>query len=248
MIIIVFCIFFIVYIHIHITSQQQWTLLIQNNPSHFSLMNTIDLELRDSETIQEYTDKYIQFYESFTLKQCIILYVCRIYIQFMFYKYNKIREFDWRFSKISTKSDLGYSHTIHNTIVISDNFFDLTFNNKIRVLLHECIHIIQKNNILKTQQLYSDLDFYKKNIDLENRWNPDTDKINYEFNNKLITCHYIDNPETINDIKKLPLSVFNTLTNLNINTEHPNEILADIISNSLIHNIPMNYAIINYLR
>jgi hypothetical protein len=208
-------------------------------------MNTYDLKVRKNNNKNEYLKRYQSGYEPFTIKQKnILLYIVNI-VNNNINKYTNFKNIKWIFVKINTNLENSFPHTIENVIVLSNDFFNNSINNQINTIIHEKVHIYQRMypdyiNILYTKWGFKKTDFTLNN----NRNNPDI-KYYYSYNNNLLIQLYNNNPYELYDSNTYLINLENNdkilinnniikqydLPNIIINKlEHPNEIMAEIVS------------------
>jgi hypothetical protein len=208
-------------------------------------MNTYDLQVRKSNNINEYLKKYQLGYELFTTKQKNILLNIINNINNIINKYNHFKNIKWIFVKINTDLENSYPHTIKNVIILSNNFFNYSIDEQINTIIHEKVHIYQRMYPEYINILYMNWGFKKTNININNnRNNPDL-KYNYSYNNYLLIQLYNNNPYELYDSNTYLINLENDnkilinnniikqydLPNISISKlEHPNEIMAEIIS------------------
>ena len=211
----------------------------------FNNMNTYDLKVRKNNNKNEYLKRYQSGYEPFTIKQKnILLYIVNI-VNNNINKYTNFKNIKWIFVKINTNLENSFPHTIENVIVLSNDFFNDSINNQINTIIHEKVHIYQRMypdyiNILYTKWGFKKTDFTLNN----NRNNPDI-KYYYSYNNNLLIQLYNNNPYELYDSNTYLINLENNdkilinnniikqydLPNIIINKlEHPNEIMAEIVS------------------
>lgn len=211
----------------------------------FNNMNTYDLKVRKNNNKNEYLKRYQSGYEPFTIKQKnILLYIVNI-VNNNINKYTNFKNIKWIFVKINTNLENSFPHTIENVIVLSNDFFNNSINNQINTIIHEKVHIYQRMypdyiNILYTKWGFKKTDFTLNN----NRNNPDI-KYYYSYNNNLLIQLYNNNPYELYDSNTYLINLENNdkilinnniikqydLPNIIINKlEHPNEIMAEIVS------------------
>lgn len=160
-------------------------------------------------------------------------------------KYNNFKNIKWIFVKINTNLENSFPHTIKNVIVLSNNFFNSLINYQINTIIHEKVHIYQRLYPEYINILYTNWNFFKIDISLNNnRNNPDI-KDHYSYKNNLLIQLYKDNPHELYDSNTYLINLENNnkvlinnhiikqydLPNIIINKlEHPNEIMAEMIS------------------
>ena len=218
---------------------------ITNSSDFFNNMNSSDLQVRKSNNNNEYLKKYQLGYRAFTMQQKKILENIVNIIENKIYKYNNFKNIKWIFVKIDTNLENSFPHTIENVIVLSNNFFNYSFQSQISTIIHEKVHIYQRIYPEYINILYNRWGFKKVEVDFNyNRNNPDI-KYYYTYNNNLLIQLYNNNPLELYDsdtyfidlennnkiiIDKNIIKQYN-LPDIYINKlEHPSEIMAEIIS------------------
>jgi hypothetical protein len=218
---------------------------ITNSSDFFNNMNSSDLIVRKSNNSNEYLKKYQLGYRAFTIKQKTILENIINIIENKIDKYNNFKNIKWIFVKIDINLENSFPHTIENVIVLSNNFFYYSFESQINTIIHEKVHIYQRIYPEYINILYNKWGFKKTDITINNnRNNPDI-KYYYSYNNNLLIQLYVNNPKELYDSNTFFINLENNnkiiidkniikqynLPDIYINKlEHPNEIMAEIIS------------------
>jgi hypothetical protein len=218
---------------------------ITNSSDFFNNMNSSDLLVRKSNNMNEYLKKYQFGYRVFTMQQKKILANIVNIIDKKIDKYINFKNIKWIFVKIDTNLENSFPHTIENVIVLSNNFFNYSFDSQINTIIHEKVHIYQRMYPEYINILYSNWGFKKTDITINNnRNNPDI-KYYYSYNNNLLVQLYINNPLELYDSKTYFINLENNnkiIIDKNIikqynlpdiyidKLEHPSEIMAEIIS------------------
>jgi hypothetical protein len=154
---------------------------------YFKKLTKEDLKYRNATTTLDYTNRYKNSYEKFTLRE-------RLKIYYIIHHIDKLIPFKlkytWKFAKIKTSDDLenGFPHTLGDVIVLTDTSLNYLDENFKSTLIHELVHIYQrkysvdKNRLLQALGIYkeSDLDqldsMVNKPVDASN---PDHDNQRY---------------------------------------------------------------------
>jgi hypothetical protein len=228
---------------------------ITNSSDFFNNMNSSDLLVRKSNNMNEYLKKYQFGYRVFTMQQKKILANIVNIIDKKIDKYINFKNIKWIFVKIDTNLENSFPHTIENVIVLSNNFFNYSFDSQINTIIHEKVHIYQRMYPEYINILYSNWGFKKTDITINNnRNNPDI-KYYYSYNNNLLVQLYINNPLELYDSKTYFINLENNnkiIIDKNIikqynlpdiyidKLEHPSEIMAEIISLYLTHSYHKN--------
>jgi len=221
------------------------------------------------------TDFYIKHFLPFTSleKKTIKLYVG--YINSKSLKYPCISSTQWRFIKFSNILEKNMPFTLGQYIFLPEMFLNKmdkninssNFLKNCTTLLHEKIHIIQRNHQYEFNKLYPDVFSCQhiKNLKLNNYWkskhmsNPDGLDINwiYQFNNSYYLPILTFNLEkrsiktSIGVKLKKTKKRFYTLNSYiklkdidqlkdypkNISLYHPNEIMACVLADIILKNI-----------
>ena len=217
-------------------------------------LTALDLYARNVANHNEYIDKIILTAISFTPDEKRILIKCANNADDFFrttkfeglsYSHylngNDIADIKWNFA-YTYKNDRkeyeeGLPHTRDNIIFLSKYVMKYDEHNLTNTLIHEKIHIYQRNNSMLFAKILSYMNYitldiekqpYKKYI----RSNPDTDgKVYYDIlTNKELVCIYrSDKPASINDI-----------IIKNYSLEHPYEKIAYEIANHYYRTYPAN--------
>jgi hypothetical protein len=218
---------------------------ITNSSEYFNNMNSYDLQVRKSNNKNEYFKKYQLGYQTFTMEQKNILLNIVNIVENKINKYNNFKNIKWVFVKIDTNLENSFPHTIENVIVLSNNFFYSSTSRQINTIIHEKVHIYQRMYPEYIDILYKNWGFDKVEVDIDyNRNNPDI-KYYYSYNNNLLIQLYTNNPRELYDSNTYLIDLENNnkiIINNNIikqynlpdisisKLEHPNEIMAEIIS------------------
>jgi hypothetical protein len=208
-------------------------------------MNTFDLQVRKCNNKSEYLKIYQLGYQPFTMEQKILLLNIVSIIENKINKYTNFKNIIWTFVKIDTNLENSFPHTIENVIVLSNNFFYGSIYSQINTIIHEKVHIYQRMYPEYINILYTNWGFCKINYTINNsRNNPDI-KYNYTYNNYLLIQLYNNNPYELYDSNTYLINLQNNdkiLINNNIikqydlpdisisKLEHPNEIMAELLS------------------
>lgn len=117
-----------------------------NQSSYFDNMTSLDLIARGMKTREEYRIYYQNNIIKFTpieLKQLKKLqdYISKKLIQYNFHDLNNI---PWKIIKVNNNIEMGFPHTLADTIILSSNFFNMSEELQCKVLLHEKYHVYQR--------------------------------------------------------------------------------------------------------
>jgi hypothetical protein len=201
--------------------------ILNDNDNYIKNMSIYDLYARKVKSSDEYKNKIKNYCINFTnnQKNKLIKFI-KIANNFLNKKLFLINKIKWKFALIENFYEEGFPHTREDIIFLSPNIFYLNSNEIVKILIHERIHIFQRN-IIDFNYNYLIKNNYKisriRNTELLIRANPDLDKYIYTKNNKeLLYIYKSYKPNSINDIYK-------------IHEEHPFETMAEEISNNFIN-------------
>lgn len=190
---------------------------------HFDKLTDLDKKARNITDISKYKSRYIANVVQFTREEMhYITGLCQ-----MIDKHNFHTNIRWIFAKLQYDITIehGFPHTMGNVIVLRSDFFDYPIDRQINLLIHEKVHIWQKHNKTVMNQI-----LYKQNYTLTNKQhttqaaNMDTYGV-WQKNNKIYDTHYNDGYKSeCND-------------RYEIQDEHPYELYAEAIANSLTNQI-----------
>jgi predicted metallopeptidase len=103
---------------------------------------------------------------------------------------------------MSKEIEKGFPHTIEDVIVISDNFFELSYEQQMLILVHEKIHIFQRLFPAETNDLIMNVwkfEIKNPNLAIKVRNNPDINNITYGKENFYICQMYRNTIKDITD-------------------------------------------------
>lgn len=188
--------------------------------------------------------------------------------------YGNLYKIPWKLCKFTDKIEEGMPHTHTDIIFLSNSFFRKNNDeSKMITLIHEKIHVYQRKNKQKTEELYREFNFnkvennkYKQNINLR-RTNPDLDSFDYNYNGQIFFSEYKDDAKSLRDVETKFLSVdkksntddgnddqnnndrkeIENLAAKGLQNEHPNEIFASIISEKIVKG-ELNKKLTNYVK
>lgn len=204
-------------------SKKALTLYLYSDPdNYYSSFTKYDLRARKVSSIKEYLSnikKSVSFFSTFE-KQKIRNFISQIDEKM---KYIKINGFDGEKATrlpwiigcvIGDLYEDGLPHTRNNVIILPRDCID------IETLIHEKVHVYQK--IYKEEMKEYLKQFEKEPRHELSRANPDIDNWIYSKNGKRFSCVYRSkNPKSIQDVVG--------------KYEHPFEILAENVTNLLLH-------------
>ena len=183
--------------------QEDIQYVIANSP-YFLNMNQADLLVRRTASSEKYKNEYLNAVQSFTNEQkgdliSITEHIDRVTSSTYIYK-----KIPWKFAKVSSTIENGYPHTLHDVIILSNDFFSYSQRRKVYTLIHEKVHVLQRmypdlaisfaNTMGFSRVTNSLLDFH----DIK-RNNPDLDGI-YIYKHRFIPMQvYKNNPKDLAD-------------------------------------------------
>ena len=157
---------------------------IKDQTPYFSRMNSLDLIARSSKTQEEYKQKYAESIIPFhdTEKQMLIDASSNIDIHLE--PFDKLFFIPWKYLKVKTDIEMGFPHTLEDTIVLTEPFFNLNYEQRIITLLHEKLHVFQRKFPTETNEFVLNVmgfQIKKKSEKFNNktRNNPDINNITY---------------------------------------------------------------------
>jgi hypothetical protein len=247
--IILFIIFYIIHNHISIKQIEQFNdnviflnnyellnILLNNHDKYYDTFFENDFNARNINNIDEYKDLIKKSVTDFNdnqknkIKKCI--YNADLYfstLKFKWFDGNKNNKLKWIIG--CTKGKLyenGLPHTRNNFIIISDEKVNNYSEEKlIKTLIHEKVHIYQKNYINDIELFLNENNFIKikereKSDNI--RANPDLDNWIYkDYKQNIYKAVYNNNPSSVEDIQYKPIN--------NQSYEHPYEKMAIYIEN-----------------
>ena len=227
--------------------------VIKNSP-YFTRMNEQNLRVRNSQTVEEYRERYTNEIQYFTEpEKAIIVNVIRnisVHLKF----FDKLDSITWKIAKISEDIEMGFPHTLGDVIILGDSFFNLIYEQQLVTLLHEKIHVYQRLYPLETHELILNVmgfQIKRENPSLNDmkRNNPDINDLTYGKHDFLTMQIFSNKAETLMDSapmkvneKSLEMSNINVVKDLDIpvfitQLEHPFEIMASYLPYILLHRI-----------
>jgi len=209
--------------------------LKKDNDYYTSGLSTYDLYARDTSSTIKYLADIQTLATSFTDKDIELLNNCTSIADYLlrnikinnikdiayakFINFKEIANIKWVFSKTESNGKLSYEsglpHTRKNIIFLSDKVLINDEDELIKVLIHEKIHIYQRNNsdlfksiIINMGYVEVTEDMIANNSELirqikYKRSNPDINKKLYKntATNKILICFYkSDKPSSISDV------------------------------------------------
>tara|TARA_B100000795_G_C22806281_1_gene445078 strand:+ start:4714 stop:5409 length:696 start_codon:yes stop_codon:yes gene_type:complete len=212
--------------------------LINDSDNYVKKMTTLDLYARKVNSGNEYINMVLSITAIFSNKDKNFIYkccnnadnflkTCELYSNYI--NYQDLSNIKWIFALTTNNNTIQYEeglpHTRNNIIFLSKNTLKQSEENLTNTLIHEKIHIYQRQNKNVFYKLIYDKGF--KKIDYHNKFirsNPDTNDEIYLDNEtkKIMVCLYRNSkPNSINDVIMK-----------NYLMEHPYEKFAYEIANS----------------
>lgn len=222
--------------NVHYMSIQETSKFLKDDDDQYvKNFSKLDLYARNVNTINDYieniqskssyfTEDEIQKLNNSTLiadKLLLKINLNEVHY-FKYINFKDIANIKWIFSKTNLKDDEkeinyenGYPHTRKNIIFLSNNVLENDEDELIKILIHEKIHIYQRNNeelfksiIMKMGYIELTDDMINSNAELLNkikykRSNPDINKKLYKkiSTNNISICTYTSNtPSGISDV------------------------------------------------
>jgi hypothetical protein len=214
-----------------------------NKSVYFDKMSRLDLIARKSVSSEDYKKKYYNSLIAFNNADKSKLERCIKNIDHKIRKYKNVYAIDWKFAKVSNDIELGYPHTLEDTIVLSPKFLETPEDQMMITLLHEKMHIYQRKYPLETEELILNVLEYKiksvnSNILELSRNNPDINNLNYGKDDYVILQIYNSfSPKDISDSRLVKVTDKNiqdytpdkqdeNMQHMHVQYEHPYEIMA----------------------
>jgi hypothetical protein len=224
-----------------------------NKSAYFNKMSRLDLIARKSGSSEDYKKKYYNALIAFNNADKSKLERCIKNIDHKIRTYKKVYAIEWKFAKVSNDIELGYPHTLEDTIVVSPQFLETPEDQMMITLLHEKIHIYQRKYPLETEELILNvLDYQIKSVNSDilelARNNPDINNLNYGKDDYVILQIYNSfSPKNIAD-SRLVKVVNNNVEdykpkkspNMHVQYEHPYEVMACYLPHIIYKNKELN--------
>lgn len=172
-----------------------------------------------------------------------------------FLEYVKIRIRFFDDSDDDNVIEFGYPHTLKNTICLPTNYYtELNREKKVKLLLHESIHIYQRNfpfefNKFLTEEFNLTVINLNKNLHLKSRYNPDINDLVYADDGLYkIMIYNNENPKNLADSNLLEKrisrktressyeNIIYHFKHAGVQEEHPYEVFASVISEYMYSN------------
>lgn len=265
-IIILIYLIYLFYINIHISIENNKlsnNLFIEKDKfikilltnEYFKTLSELDLFYRKSKSKISYLYKYIN--SIVEINDAEKKYLNTLYNNVYKILPDKLRKIKFKIAKIKFDKTVenGYPHTLENIIIINDDFYK---RDQINTLIHEIVHIYQREYPNETDDYLSLINYYK--LDIEKNNNLFINKfLNKQASNpdcRLNTHYYIIK----NNKKKLIRTIYNSkffggdVSNIIIDMENgkienihiqdkikyegqPNEVMAEIIARVITNKI-----------
>jgi hypothetical protein len=214
------------------------------NTNYFNKMSEQDISARNASNITQYTESYINAYDTFTNdERNVIIELVNEANNKLKKAFTNLYKIPWKFCKLNNTIENGFPHTLGDTIIISSNLFNLPHLKVLKTLIHEKVHIYQRYNKVKCEELYQLWGFVKYDgVMLQGtRNNPDVSSTMYGTKEGPIVQMYTNQfPSSLLDSqasllqKSTNMVVFVDAKYLGFPTyvkqvEHPNEIMACMV-------------------
>lgn len=222
----------------------------------FTRMNKYDLIVRRVQSEDEYKVKYLNSIRNFTCKQkkklCELVYDANVVLE----RYKNINTIEWKFAKLANGIENNWPHTLGDTIMLHDVFFEDTRDNMIRTLIHEKLHLYQRvftnyTNILVS--LYLGYKYHGDMTVIDNIMNnPDLDGKLYTVKGQLLYRGYDrPYPSSLHNTKLYEVTQSKSANMIEYSeispkslqypdfitqVDHPYEIMAQLVSHQLTGN------------
>jgi len=192
----------------------------------FKRMSPCDIYARDCRSKNEYIGKYKNSLKTFTIWEKIKIAECIRSANDFIRPYPRLHSLNWRIVKLRSKMEGNMPHTIAGLIILNET--NLSDVNLTSYLIHEKIHLYQKNFPVETDELIKIWGFKRSKIQnylLRN--NPDTDNQIYLFNGTtMATIYKSSEPKDVLDVVVLADIKKLNFSNKIYEASHPFEIMA----------------------
>lgn len=223
-----------------------------------SRMREMDLIARGAKSPEGYKARYLNSIIPFTEPQNMKLEkLTRIINKQYFAQTSVLKWIPWKFAKITSDIELGYPHTLGDTIILSDSFFTSNDNQLTSTLIHEQIHVFQRKYPELTSRFAAEVlefvdvtstvaeDAQFQQLLQRSRNNPDISQV-YAWKGEWIPLQVYRsaNPANISESKLVAYNIHskkevdgeifhNAFPSYVNQKEHPYEIMAVVIPRSL---------------
>lgn len=240
---------------------------VVNNSEYFSKLTSLDLHVRNCMDYNQdtYRKRYIDSYiDLSSIHQEELNNLVKYIDNDLNLKHSVLGKIPWKivcYNSIDNglgNVEGGLCHTLGDIIMLPNKFFRETKEKKIKLLIHEKVHVLQRINTSWCNNITKKLGFFvvnhSKNEDIEKlrRHNPDLDSYDYGWkgfgNDKYIIELYnsntslldsstflVDKDSSIKEIKMEDILIPDYVHQI----EHPNEIMACIIAELVFHKGPI---------
>ena len=201
-----------------------------------------------------FNDNQIQ---TLSFTQYITLLFDIFYTNCLLFRFKRLYSLSWNIIFVSHELENGFPHTHYDTIFMPlKRFFSLSRHERIKLLIHEKIHIYQRfypiefNKMLfnefdlKVETLISEHEDYEKV-----RLNPDLNNLIYSDHGEYYLQHFLENAYSLGDSSK---KVYNETTkntkykHLPVN-EHPHETFAYYFADLIVNKNKIDKKLIKYM-
>ena len=129
---------------IFLDRESAYNVLIKSG--YLNKLNSLNMKLRKCNNLNDCKRHYRKNIINYTEKEKNILRKMIIKCDKKLRIFPKLHKIEWKFAKINNNLEEGLPHTHLDTIFLSDKFFN---NPSIDTLIHEKIHLYQKNILIK---------------------------------------------------------------------------------------------------
>lgn len=223
-------------------------MLMRHCRAFFQRMTPVDLQARQAKNALEYFHAYKNGIQEFSYEERVRLHMLTDQIdRISTPQYAIFNSIPWKFAKIKDTIENGFPHTQHDTIFLSNTFFEMPMASQRKTLIHEKVHVFQrrypsitnilivhywKYNVIGILDSLNDLGFQLRN-------NPDVNNLLYSRGGHITAIVYSSkSPQTISDAKRVTMSAPIERKPSHHHTgydayEHPYEKMAYTIANLL---------------
>jgi hypothetical protein len=221
-----------------VSSEELYQQLISNHDKFYDTLYDYDWKARKVSSLDQYQDYIRQSVSPFTEAEMAKLRICAKQCDDFLLTVNmpgfdniKASNIPWKFGKVQGRLyEYGLPHTRHHDLIVLSDVENLKddVNTLTRTLIHEKIHLYQKQNNVDNYLEINHFEKYKRREYNDMiRANPDLDGWIYRnrISGKIYKCEYkSNNPENIIDVK-----------NTDQLEEHPFEKMAVNISQKFLY-------------
>jgi hypothetical protein len=237
------------------------------NTDYFNKMSKQDISARNAINIPQYIESYINAYETFTnYERNAIFELVSEANNKLKPSFTNVYTIPWKFCKLNIMIENGLPHTLGDTIIISSNLFSLPYLKALKTLIHEKVHVYQRYNKGKCEELYQLWGFVKYDYGVllqGTRNNPDISSSIYgtkegpivQIYTKQIPSSLLDSQASLIQ-KSTNMVIFIDAEYLGFpsyikQVEHPNEIMACMVPELVFEIEPSTekeYTLLNWIR